>query len=631
MLRRLLIANRGEIARRVIRTARRMGVETVAVFSDADAKAPHVREADAAVRLGPAPARESYLDIAKVIAAARDSGADSVHPGYGFLSENADFAEAVEAAGLVWVGPPPSAIRSMGPKDEAKRIMQAAGVPTTPGWQGDDQSAANLAARAAEVGFPVLIKAVAGGGGKGMRRVDRAEDFADALASAQREGAASFGDDRVLIERYAQSPRHIEVQVFADAHGNVVHLFERDCSLQRRHQKVIEEAPAPGMSPEVRESVCASAVAAARAVGYRGAGTVEFIADASEGLRADRIWFMEMNTRLQVEHPVTEMITGLDLVEWQLRVASGEPLPLRQDEIAIDGWAMEARLYAENPATGFLPSTGRLEVFRLPREGEGVRIDAGVEEGGEVTPFYDPMIAKLIVHADTREAAAAALAKAAGEVGAYPVKTNAGFLARCAGDPDFVAGRVDTGFIPTRLDALTKPAGLSDDELGDFVSGMRDPDRDEGPRRPLDSQHLTGFRLNAESATTATVWVNGERRSAPLTADHSNRYWRSSPPFLTFEGGEAYEITLSPPLTGGSGGAASDGKLLAPMPGRIVQLAVTAGQRVAKGAPVVTLEAMKMEHAMPAPFDAVVAEAPVAAGQQVSEGALLVRLEKAED
>ncbi len=626
MLKRLLIANRGEIARRVIRTARRMGVETVAVHSDADAKAPHVREADAAVRLGPPPARESYLDIARVIAAARGSGADSVHPGYGFLSENADFAEAVEAAGLVWVGPPPSAIRDMGPKDQAKRIMEAAGVPVTPGWRGDDQSAVNLAARAAAVGFPVLIKAVAGGGGKGMRRVDRAEDFASALASAQREGAASFGDDRVMIERYVARPRHIEVQVFADAHGSVVHLYERDCSLQRRHQKVIEEAPAPGMTPEVRMSVCASAVAAARAVGYRGAGTVEFIADASEGLRADRIWFMEMNTRLQVEHPITEAVTGLDLVEWQLRVAAGEPLPLRQEEITLDGWAMEARLYAENPATGFLPSTGRLERFRLPG-GPRVRVDAGVEEGGEVTPFYDPMIAKLIVHAPTREAAAAALSEACAAVEVHPVRTNAAFLARAAADPDFVAGRIDTGFIPERQEALAAARPLGQALLDGYATDLRE-DAAAGGAALLDAPELTGFRLNAAPRREVVLWVNGERRTAALKPRSDVGPVRGGRPSLLFEAGEAHEVGLDPPV-GAAAGAASDGRLLAPMPGRIVQLAVAAGDRVAKGAPVVTLEAMKMEHGLAAPFDAVVAEVAVEAGGQVAEGALLVRLEPA--
>ncbi len=631
MLKRLLIANRGEIARRVIRTARRLGVETVAVYSDADAKAPHVREADYAVRLGPPPARESYLDIAKVIAAAQESGADSVHPGYGFLSENADFAEAVEAAGLVWVGPPPSAIRSMGPKDEAKRIMAAAGVPVTPGWAGEDQSAENLATRAAEVGFPVLIKAVAGGGGKGMRRVDAPEAFAEALASAQREGQASFGDPRVLIERYAQRPRHIEVQVFADARGNVVHLFERDCSLQRRHQKVIEEAPAPGMTPEVRESVCASAVAAARAVGYRGAGTVEFIADASEGLRADRIWFMEMNTRLQVEHPVTELVTGLDLVEWQLRVASGEPLPLKQEEITLDGWAMEARLYAENPATGFLPSTGRLEVFDVRRAARDswLRIDSGVEQGGEVTPYYDPMIAKIIVKAPTRDLAAERLADACARVEIAPVRTNAAFLARAASNPDFIAGRIDTGFIPERMEELTAPPRLSDGWLADVAAQLR-YSFVPAEQRPLDHDALTGFRLNGPPASEITLWVDGEKRTASLR-QVEGRHFRGGErlPVTVFERGQAFGVDLAPPLTT-AGGAASDGKLTSPMPGRIVSLAVAAGDRVAKGAPVVTLEAMKMEHGLTAPFDAVVAEAPVAVGQQVTEGALLVRLEKVE-
>ncbi|CAN5313275.1 acetyl/propionyl/methylcrotonyl-CoA carboxylase subunit alpha [soil metagenome] len=626
MLKRLLIANRGEIARRVIRTARRMGVETVAVYSDADANAPHVREADFSVRIGPPPAAESYLDMAKVLAAAKETGADSVHPGYGFLSENADFAQAVEDAGLIWVGPTPSAIRSMGPKDEAKRIMEAAGVPVTPGWRGEDQSAANLAEQAAIVGFPVLIKAVAGGGGKGMRRVDRAEDFADALASAQREGQASFGNPHVLIERYMARPRHIEVQVFGDSHGNVVHLFERDCSLQRRHQKVIEEAPAPGMDEETRAAVCGAAVRAAQAVGYRGAGTVEFIADASEGLRADRIFFMEMNTRLQVEHPVTEMITGLDLVEWQLRVASGEPLPLRQDQIKMSGWAMEARLYAENPATGFLPSVGRLEHFRLPDN--GVRVDSAVEAGGDVSPFYDPMIAKLIVHADTRIGAAEWLSDACGDVEVWPVKTNAAFLSRLAADPDFQRGDVDTGFIGARPQ-LTERATLSSKSLDDYATDLREHivNFQRSSDGYVDDIKLTGFRLNAKPAMSAILYVDGERRAACLERFTANDYPRETPPWLFFVRGEVYEIDLAPPV-GALLGAASDGKLLAPMPGRIVAVAAKAGDRVAKGAPVITLEAMKMEHALTAPFDAVVSEVAFAVGDQVTEGAVLATLEK---
>src|SRR4051812_27474174 len=427
MIESLLIANRGEIACRIIRTARRLGVRTIVVYSDADRHALHVREADEAVHIGASPARESYLVGARIIDAARAAGAEAIHPGYGFLSENADFAEAVEAAGLVWVGPKAASIRAMGLKDAAKKLMQEAGVPTTPGYLGEDQSPDRLQSEADAIGYPVLIKAVAGGGGKGMRRVDAPEEFADALLSCQREAASSFGDDRVLIEKYILSPRHIEVQVFGDSHGNVVHLFERDCSLQRRHQKVIEEAPAPGMDENTRAAICAAAVRAAKAVDYVGAGTIEFIADASEGLRADRIWFMEMNTRLQVEHPVTEEITGQDLVEWQLRVASGEPLPKTQDALSIRGWAMEARLYAEDPAKGFLPSIGRLDAFELD---DSVRIDTGVEEGAEVSPFYDPMIAKLIAHGDTRDEARLMLADALEESIVWPVRSNAGFLVR---------------------------------------------------------------------------------------------------------------------------------------------------------------------------------------------------------
>src|SRR6188472_1656660 len=399
MIQSLLIANRGEIACRIIRTARRLGIRTVAVYSDADANALHVRLADEAVHIGPSPARESYLVGEKIIAAAKATGAEAIHPGYGFLSENADFAQAVIDAGLVWVGPKPDSIRAMGLKDAAKKLMAEAGVPVTPGYLGEDQAPKRLKKEADGIGYPVLIKAVAGGGGKGMRRVDEAGQFDDALESCKREAASSFGDDRVLIEKYILSPRHIEVQVFGDSHGNVVHLFERDCSLQRRHQKVIEEAPAPGMDEATRDAVCQAAVRAAKAVNDEGAGTIEFIADASAGLSADRIWFMEMNTRLQVEHPVTEEITGQDLVEWQLRVASGEPLPKSQDELSISGWAIEARLYAEDPAKGFLPSVGSLDHFDLGEEG---RIETGVEEGDSISPFYDPMIAKLIGRGDDR-------------------------------------------------------------------------------------------------------------------------------------------------------------------------------------------------------------------------------------
>jgi 3-methylcrotonyl-CoA carboxylase alpha subunit len=441
VIKSLLIANRGEIACRVIRTARPLGIRTVAVYSDADAKALHVRIADEAVHIGPSPARESYLVGERIIEAAKATGAEAIHPGYGFLSENAEFAQAVIDAGLIWVGPKPDSIRAMGLKDAAKKLMTEAGVPVTPGYLGEDQDPKRLKEEADAIGYPVLIKAVAGGGGKGMRRVDEAAQFIDALESCKREAVSSFGDDRVLIEKYILSPRHIEVQVFGDSHGNVVHLFERDCSLQRRHQKVIEEAPAPGMDPETREAVCGAAVRAALAVKYEGAGTIEFIADASEGLRADRIWFMEMNTRLQVEHPVTEEITGQDLVEWQLRVASGELLPKGQDELTINGHAIEARLYAEDPAKGFLPSVGKLEHFDLGDEG---RIETGVDEGDAISPFYDPMIAKLIARADSRDEAIDELAGILGNVEVWPVRTNAAFLFNAVTEPDFVESRIDT-------------------------------------------------------------------------------------------------------------------------------------------------------------------------------------------
>src|SRR3954471_7924810 len=451
MMKSLLIANRGEIACRVIRTARRMRIRTIAVYSDADSKALHVRMADEAVHIGPSPARESYLVGEKIIAAAKQTGAEAIHPGYGFLSENADFAQAVIDAGLIWVGPKPDSIRAMGLKDAAKTLMAQAGVPVTPGYLGEDQDPKRLKKEAGAIGYPVLIKAVAGGGGKGMRKVDAAKDFDDALESCKREAASSFGNDIVLLEKWIESPRHIEVQVFGDSHGNVVHLFERDCSLQRRHQKVIEEAPAPGMDAETREAVCGAAVRAAQAVNYENAGTIEFIADASDGLRADRIWFMEMNTRLQVEHPVTEEITSQDLVEWQLRVASGEKLPKTQEELTITGHAIEARLYAEDPAKGFLPSVGRLNTLVLP---DCVRVETGVEPGDEVSSFYDPMIAKLVAAGETRDDAIDELAAMLDGVEVWPVRTNAGFLFNALTHPDFQAAKIDTGFIEKHLDGL---------------------------------------------------------------------------------------------------------------------------------------------------------------------------------
>ena len=623
MFRSVLVANRGEIARRVFATARRMGVSTVAVYSQADANAAHVADADRAVLLGPAPARESYLVAEKIIAAARDTGAEAIHPGYGFLSENAAFADAVTAAGLIWIGPPSSAIRAMGLKDAAKALMHKAGVPVTPGYLGEDQAEATLAAEAGRIGYPVLIKAVAGGGGKGMRRVDQAADFTAALASCRREARASFGDDRVLLETYVTRPRHIEVQVFGDRQGNVVHLYERDCSLQRRHQKVIEEAPAPGMDAATRAAVTEAAVKAARAVNYVGAGTVEFIADASQGLRPDRIWFMEMNTRLQVEHPVTEKVTGLDLVEWQLRVAAGEPLPLTQGEIGLTGHAVEARLYAESPSSGFLPSTGRLEHFALPLT---VRADAGVEQGGEVTPYYDPMIAKLIAHAATREQALAELAEACDAVEVWPVKTNAGFLARCLEAPDFIAGDVDTGFIERHLAELTAPAEPSPAALSAAADAAMAVDE---TRQPHASpwRDLAGFRLNAAPETTVRLFLGGKPVIAAVSAMAAPRsvLLTDDDEIVVFEAGEAFVFGSHPPL-GDSLDAASDGAIRSPMPGKVTGLSVRPGDKVVKGQPLLTLEAMKMEHALTAPFDGAVETVSVALGDQVSEGAVLVKL-----
>jgi acetyl/propionyl-CoA carboxylase alpha subunit len=624
----LLIANRGEIACRIIRTARRLGVRTIAVFSDADADAPHARFADEAVWIGASPARESYLDGARIIAAATASGAAAIHPGYGFLSENAAFAEAVIAAGLIWVGPPPTAITAMGLKDAAKRLMAEAGVPVTPGYLGEDQSPARLRREADAIGYPVLIKAVAGGGGKGMRAVAAPAEFDTALASCRREAAASFGDDRVLLETLVARPRHIEVQVFADARGNAVHLFERDCSLQRRHQKVIEEAPAPGMAPDVRAAVCAAALRAAQAVGYQGAGTVEFIADASEGLRADRIWFMEMNTRLQVEHPVTEMITGLDLVEWQLRVAAGEALPLSQEEIYIKGWAMEARLYAENPVAGFLPSVGPLIRFRPPAS--GVRVDSGVEEGGEVSAFYDPMIAKLVAHAPTREGAAAKLADACGRTEVWPVKTNAGFLARCLTEPDFAVGAIDTGFIEARLERLAQPPAPSPFALARAawasLEARAPPMPDPSPWSPLGE--LTGFRAGAPTAREVWLGFGGSAVVASLDpAARTGGTLIDEGRIVVFEGGETLAFDITSRDLGEQGGAVGDGTILSPMPGRIVSVNVAVGAAVTQGQLLMTLEAMKMEHGLLAPFEGVVAAMDAEVGGQVREGVVLARIE----
>jgi 3-methylcrotonyl-CoA carboxylase alpha subunit len=621
MIESLLIANRGEIARRIIRTARALGIRTIAVHSDVDAGMPFVREADEAVMIGPAPARESYLTGTKILEAARATGAAAIHPGYGFLSENAEFAETVQKARLVWVGAPPATIRAMGLKDAAKRLMQEAGVPITPGYMGNDQSVERLQKEADQIGYPVLIKAIAGGGGKGMRRVDDAVAFADALVSCRREAKASFGDDHVLIEKYINNPRHIEVQVFGDDHGNVVHLFERDCSLQRRHQKVIEEAPAPGIDQTTRQAICSAAVKAARAVKYVGAGTIEFIADASEGLRADRIWFMEMNTRLQVEHPVTEAITGQDLVEWQLRIASGEPLPKLQHELAISGWAMEARLYAENPATGFLPSIGRLDRLRLPND---IRVDSGVEEGGEITAHYDPMIAKLIAHAPDRSAAAAKLAKACGQVEVWPVRTNAGFLARAASHADFISGCIDTGFIERHAAQLI-PGSEPDAAVLQATARALIPDQADDPWSAL-----TGFRIAASLDIDVVVQIAGATHvvAVDLTAEPTGTLaTMADGERLLFVDGQAWAYG-QPRADRSEGGAASDGMILSPMPGRVIAVEVALGDKVKKGQRLVVIEAMKMEQGLVAPFDGVITELKAIADAQVTEGMLLVRVEK---
>ncbi|GJD49287.1 Acetyl-/propionyl-coenzyme A carboxylase alpha chain [Methylobacterium crusticola] len=651
----VLIANRGEIACRVIRTARRLGLRTIAVHSEADREALHVALADEAYPIGPAPAAESYLRADRILAAAARAGADCIHPGYGFLSERPDFAEACAQAGIAFVGPPASAIRAMGLKDAAKALVAQAGVPVVPGYHGARQEPDFLAAEAAAIGYPVLIKAVAGGGGKGMRRVDGPEDFAAALASAQREASGAFGDPRVLVEKYVLAPRHVEIQVFCDAHGNAVHLFERDCSLQRRHQKVIEEAPAPGMPPEVRAAMGRAAVEAARAVGYVGAGTIEFIADGREGLRADGFWFMEMNTRLQVEHPVTEAITGHDLVEWQFRVAAGEPLPVaRQDDLAIRGHAVEARLYAEDPAGGFLPSTGRLLALELPA-GEGIRIDTGVRAGDSVTPYYDPMIAKVIAHGASRDEALDRLAGALGRTLVAGPRSNVAFLKALAEAPEFRAGRFDTGFIDRDLAALTGAGASHDAEVRRGVAALvarARPAPGPGPASPWDADD--GFQLGQARRQAWPVLVEGEAREAVLhwpepgtggslrvafgdeaaaaaSAAGPMRVVETPRGVLVVSGGRQVAVEAPDPFDVDLDHIDDrGGTIKAPMHGRLVEVLVAPGDRVVRGQRLAIVEAMKMEHALTAPADGEVAEVSAQAGQQVAEGARLITL-KTED
>ena len=637
MISKLLIANRGEIACRIMRTANSMGIATVAVYSDADAKALHTRSADEAVHIGPSPAAESYLVGEKIVAAAKATGAEAIHPGYGFLSENAGFAQAVIDAGLIWVGPKPDSIEAMGLKDAAKERMIAAGVPVTPGYLGEDQSVERLTKEADAIGYPVLIKAVAGGGGKGMRKVDAPADFAASLESCQREAKASFGNDEVLLEKWITSPRHIEVQVFGDSHGNVVHLFERDCSLQRRHQKVIEEAPAPGMDEATREEICAAAVRAAKAVDYEGAGTIEFIADASEGLRADRIFFMEMNTRLQVEHPVTEEITGVDLVEWQLRVASGEPIPLKQEELSISGHAMEARLYAEDPSKGFLPSTGRLDRLDF---GLSHRIDTGVTEGAEVSPFYDPMIANVISAGEDRDQAINGLIQSLDMLEIWPIRSNAAFLRRCADHPEFRSASLDTGFIARFEADLIAPDDASDAEWEAAAAFALSDQTDEAQYFPM------GLRLNAGSARRVTLGHGGETRTlnvgdgstlvrsdfgAPMVLagdDETAQAYTAlvgDEEIVLFAGGRA--VPFARTVRGSGAASAADGAILAPMPGKVIAVDVSEGDAVTAGQRLMVLEAMKMEHALTAPFDGTVTGLEASEGGQVQVEAVLCVVE----
>ncbi|MXO66999.1 acetyl/propionyl/methylcrotonyl-CoA carboxylase subunit alpha [Altericroceibacterium endophyticum] len=624
MIQSLLIANRGEIACRIIRTTNAMNIRTIAVYSDADAGALHVQQADDAVRIGPPPAAESYLRGEAIIAAAKSSGAEAIHPGYGFLSENSEFAQAVIDAGLIWVGPKPDSIRAMGLKDAAKQLMRDAGVPVTPGYDGTDQSPERLAQEAEQIGYPVLIKAVAGGGGKGMRKVDRASDFAASLESCRREAQASFGNDHVLLEKWITSPRHIEVQIFGDSHGNAVHLFERDCSLQRRHQKVIEEAPAPGMDAATREQLCAAAVRAAKAVDYVGAGTVEFIADGNAGtdggLSADNIFFMEMNTRLQVEHPVTEEITRVDLVEWQLRVASGEPIPLAQDDLTIRGHAIEARLYAEDPSSGFLPSTGRLDHFHLSESG---RVETGVAQTHAISPHYDPMIAKLIYHADTREQAVDGLQKMVAETQIWPVKTNAAFLARALDHPDFRSANLDTGFIAAHEDALIPSTEPNDQHWR--IAARAIQDHSAGGAEP---KGLMGFRLNAPTETGIWVGYDGEFRSVEPAGQAALASVTGDRGPITFDSGQA--IAFDAVARGTGQGAIGDGAILAPMPGKIIAVDVAAGDSVEEGQRLLVMEAMKMEHTLTAPFTGIVTDLPAQQGAQVQVDTLLARIEPAE-
>ena len=660
-IKKILIANRGEIACRVIKTARRMNIATVAVYSDADAEAMHVAMADEAVRIGRPAVAESYLQAEKIIDAAKRTGADAVHPGYGFLSENPEFVEAVEAAGLIFIGPSAGAIRAMGLKDAAKTLMEKAGVPVVPGYHGDMQEPGFLAAKANEIGFPVLIKARAGGGGKGMRKVDEPKRFASALGSCRSEAKASFGDDRVLIEKYVTEPRHIEVQVFGDNHGNVVHLFERDCSLQRRHQKVIEEAPAPGMTDEMREAMTSAAVKAAQAIGYSGAGTVEFIVDGSDGLTPDGFWFMEMNTRLQVEHPVTEEVTGLDLVEWQIKVAAGGILPLAQDEITLEGHAFEARLYAEDVAKGFLPATGTLQALDFP---DDARIDTGVGKGSVISPWYDPMIAKVVTRGNNRAEALDHLNAALRHCKIAGTVTNRTFLESLTRHPGFASGDVDTGLIERDIEMLTDQMPLDAEAIGiagiihyltASKAGGNDPFSVVGSfslwgdhtrritlRHSGDNLDVDIVRHSNGSYSCCTQIGTLEMPQCRINVDHSvfeyiSKGKKKSVSYASWPGNLAvfvagqeaaavFEFAVIDPLDVARGDEAGSDLIMAPMPGLVRKLDVVSGEAVKKGQSLLVLEAMKMEYTLVAPRDGVLDEITVSEGNQVEDGAILIAL-----
>jgi 3-methylcrotonyl-CoA carboxylase alpha subunit len=649
MFRSVLIANRGEVACRIARTAKRLGLRTIAVYSAADAQALHVRLCDEAHLLGPAEPRQSYLSIDRLLDVARDSGAECIHPGYGFLSENADFAEACARAGFTFVGPPASAMRAMGLKDRAKALMEKAGVPVVPGYHGERQDAKFLKEKAYEIGYPVLIKPAAGGGGRGLRCVNKHAEFDAALEGAVREAEGAFGVSRVLIEKYVAAPRHIELQVFADTRGNVIHLGERDCSLQRRHQKVIEEAPAPGMTPELRAQMGVAAVEAARAVGYVGAGTVEFIADGTRGLRADAFWFIEMNTRLQVEHPVTEAVAGLDLVAWQFRIAAGETLPLAQAEVKLKGHAIEARLYAEDPEQGFLPSTGRIVALQLP---DDIRVDSGVEAGGEVTPYYDAMIAKLIAHAESREQAIDRLLSALDRTAIAGPRSNVTFLAALCRTAEFRQGTVDTGFIDRNLDALgAVPRGRDDTAAALGIAHLLDQRATEAGADQLVAERAAailspwdakdGFQLGGVRSLNLPIVIDGASAVAMVTyhADGARvTVDGAAPPpdAQVFEAGEdAYvlrhgrqtRVRLADFAAPAAEGGAGDGAVKAPMHGRVLEILVAPGDRVDSGQRLAVIEAMKMEHTLRAPFAGVVTKVPAAIGAQVVEGAEIVVIE----